>query len=280
MTSINPSSVVFGNRLEWRTFAERRPLFLERFENLKRALDAAYIRTLTNAGKLESMIFFTSRQCADDFMEIMLVCGNGEGNAGEKLLRSLYERVVLVAYLHKFPDQIDAYFEYYHVTSKKVLDAARYLWGDEAASPARIREIEENYERVKNSYRNRTCPKCGRKESGMSWTPVAFFDMAKAVGLDRYAFYAYTMPLLQAHPSVKGTLGRLDGEPEGPISWGERVDREKADRVLMTAHALLLHLFDVQLERFQIEGLDSLARTAAEDWKPIWDGAESTSAQA
>lgn len=33
-----------------------------------------------------------------------------------------------------------------------------------------------------------------------------------------------------------------------------------------------LHLFDVQIERFKIEGLEALAQTAANDWKDIWAG--------
>ena len=254
-------------------FAERRMVFLERFENLRLALNSAYIRSLDDAGALESMIFFTSRQAADDFMEILLVCGNGEGTAGEKLLRSFYERVVTTTYLHKFPEKFDAYFNYYHVTAKKVMDSERRMWGDDFYPPEKVTEVEENYERVKDDYRNRECKGCGRKEPGGAWSPVALGDMAKQVGLDRYYHFAYSRPLLQAHPSVKGTLRRLVGDPDGPISWGERIDRKKSDDVLATAHALILHLFDVQIERFQVDGLQALAERAAQDFKDIWSPA-------
>jgi hypothetical protein len=274
--SINPADVKFGNPAEWRAFAERRPTFLERFDNLREALNTAFIRTLTDAGRVESMIFFTSRQAADDFMEILLVCGNSEGNAGEKLLRSFYERVVTIVYLHKFPDKFEAYFNYYHVTAKKVMDAERRVWGDDLYPPEKVREIEDNYARVKDAYRTRECKKCGRKEMGIAWTNVSLGDMATAVDLDRYYYYSYVRPLLQSHPSVKGTLGRLEGTG-GPIGWGERVDREQSDRVLMTAHVLLLHLLEVQTERFRIDGLQDLVETAAKDWKDVWGSANAES---
>lgn len=268
--SIDPASVVFGNRAEWRAFAERRPLFLERFENLKKALNCAYIRTLNDAGSLESMIFFTSRQAADDFMELMLVCGNSEGNAGEKLLRSFYERVVTIVYLHKNPDKFDLYFNYYHVTAKKVMEAEHRVFGVDLYPHKKVTEVEANYARVKEDYRTRECKKCGRKEMGIAWSNVPLGDMAAAVDLDRYYYYAYVRPLLQSHPSVKGTLARFDGPEGGQITWGERIDRDQSDRVLMVAHLLLLHLFDVQIERFKVDGLQALAETAAADWKDIW----------
>lgn len=273
--SVNPDSVSFGNRREWKAFAERRPLFLERFDNLKDALSKAYLRSFQTSEPIDKMLFFMSRQAADDFFEIMMVCGNGEAIAGEKLLRSLYERVVTIVYLHKHPETFDAYVEYYHVTAKKVLDARREMWGKDLYPAEKVKEVEANFERVKENYRTRKCQGCGRKEMGPSWSPVSLGDMARAVGLRRYYYHAYARPLLEAHSSVKGTMGRLQGEP-GRISWGDRVDAARADEVLATAHALLLHLFDVQIERFKVEGLEPLAQRTVEDFVKIW-GADAKS---
>ena len=82
--------------------------------------------------------------------------------------------------------------------------------------------------------------------------------MATEVGLGRFIFYAYTMPLLNAHPTVKGTLQRLEGAENGPIGFGDRINPELADRVLSTAHALLLSMLFVQVERFPVEGLETM----------------------
>ena len=133
--SIDPADVRFGDPPEWRAFAERHQRFLERFESLRLALNAAFIRTLPNAGALESMLFFTSRHAADDFMEVLLVCGNGEAPAGQKLLRSFYERVVTIAHLHKNDAEFPKYFNYFHVTQKKVMESERALYGDDRFPP-------------------------------------------------------------------------------------------------------------------------------------------------
>jgi hypothetical protein len=268
--SVDPADVRFGNPREWSAFAERLQRFLERFENLRRALDAAFIRSLKDAGALESMLFFTSRHAADDFMEILLVCGNGEAPAGQKLLRSFYERVVTIAYLHKNEEEFPKYFNYFHVTQKKVMDSERALYGDDRYPPEKVAEIEAEYFRVKDDYKTREC-RCGRREMGPSWSKAPFHVMAKETGLDRYYHIAYTKPLLQAHASTKGTLARLEGEPGGPIGWGERVDRREADEVLTTAHALVLHLLEYQVQRFKVDGLEPLVEQAAQDWKEIWN---------
>ena len=268
--------VRFGNPAEWRAFGDRNPEFLHRFGHLKKTLETAFIRRMKDAGKLESLLFFTSRQAVDDFFEILVLCGNAEGSGAEKLLRSFFERVVLIRYLHQHPDKVDDYFDYYHMSMKKVVDSAIRFWGPEAFDKDKIAETETNYASVKDKFKGRKCKKCGHVEMGIAWSPVALQDMAQDVGLGRFIFYAYAMPLLNAHPSVKGTLQRLEGEQDGPISFGDRINPELADRVLSTAHVLLLYLLFVQVKRFNVDGLDAMVAQAetdyAEIWKPKADG--------
>jgi hypothetical protein len=82
--------VRFGNSDEWRKFGERNPEFLRRFHHLRATLDKAFIRKLADGDKLRTILFFTSRQAVDDFFEVLLLCGNAEGNGAEKLLRSFF----------------------------------------------------------------------------------------------------------------------------------------------------------------------------------------------
>ena len=97
------------------------------------------------------------------------------------------------------------------------------FWGPEAFDKAKIAETEANYLRVKDKFKGRKCKQCGNTETSIAWSPVAPPDMAQNVGLGRFIFYAYTMPLLNAHPTVKGTLQRLEGEENGPIGFGDHV---------------------------------------------------------
>jgi hypothetical protein len=265
------TDIRFGNPKEWEAFGERNVEFLRRFAHLKNTVDKAFVRQLTDLGRLETILFFTSRQAVDDFFEILLLCGNAEGPGGEKLLRSYFERVVLILYLHKHPEKVDEYFDYYYVSDRKTLDSATRVWGKEAFDKAKIAEAEANYERVKNKFKGRKCKNCGYEEKAIAWSPVALGDMATAVGLGNFVFLAYTMPLLNAHPSMKGTLQRLEGnKAEGSISFGDRLNRDLADRVLSTAHVLLLFVLVVQHERFKVEGLDKMTDQAHEDYLTIW----------
>jgi hypothetical protein len=262
--------VRFGNPDEWRSFRDRNPEFLARFGNLKRTLEAAFIRRLKDAGTLESLLFFTSRQAVDDFFEILVLSGNAEGPGAEKLLRSFFERVVLIRYLHKHPEKVDDYYDYYHVSMKRIIDSAIRFWGPEAFDQASIAETEAHDQRVKDKFKGRKCKMCGHSEMGIAWSSVALPDMAQDVGLGGFIFYAYTMPLLNAHPTVKGTLQRLEGEENGAIGFGDRINPELADRVLSTAHMLLLHVLFVQVERFPVDGLEAMVAQAEKDYAEIW----------
>lgn len=263
-------NVRFGNTNEWEPFGARNSEFLHRLGHLMATLKAAFPLNISIGGTLESVFFFTGRQAVDDFFEILLLCGNAEAFGAEKLLRSFFERVVLLRYLHKHPEQIDDYYDYYHVSMKKVVDSAIRLWGTEAFDASKIAETEANYRKVRDKFKGRKCKQCGHIEMGIAWSPVALPDMAQDVGLGRFIFYAYTMPLLNAHPTVKGTLQRLEGERNGPIGFGDRVNRELADRVLSTAHALLIFVLGVQVERFPLDGVQAMAEQAERDYADIW----------
>jgi hypothetical protein len=181
-----------------------------------------------------------------------------------------FERVVLIRYLHKHPEKIDDYYDYYHVSMKKVLDSAVRFRGVEAFDKGRIAEAEANFQHVKDKFKGRKCRNCGHTEMAIAWSSVPLADMAQDVGLGRFVFYAYTMPLLNAHPTLKGLFQRLEGDENGPISFGDRVDPELSDRVLSTAHVLLLFLLFVQVERFSVDGLDTMVAQAEQDYAAIW----------
>jgi hypothetical protein len=105
---------------------------------------------------------------------------------------------------------------------------------------------------------------------GIAWSSVPLPDMAQRVGLGRFVFLAYTMPLLNAHPTIKGTLGRLQGEEHGPIGIKDRTNPELADRVLSTAHALLILMLEVIINRFPAEGLEEMFAQLDKDYPEIW----------
>jgi hypothetical protein len=93
----------FGFRQEWGHFANSHQLFLKCFPNLQAALRTAFIRKGTLVQLVDRIIYFTGRLCAEDFMEVLLLCGNGYGIGAMKILRGMYERAVTARYLHANP---------------------------------------------------------------------------------------------------------------------------------------------------------------------------------
>ena len=71
----------FGLPQEWDHFAESHKLFLERYPNLRLALETAFIRRGITSEPVDRAVFFTGRLCVEDFMETLLLCGNGYGSA-------------------------------------------------------------------------------------------------------------------------------------------------------------------------------------------------------
>jgi hypothetical protein len=269
--TVNAEQLRVGNPTEWPAFAERRRSFLAVMPRLVNAMSVAFHRSFQEMDVQDFVIFFTGYRCAEDFLEILLLCGNAEGYAAQKLLRSMFEHVVHLKYLHENHDEIQPYFQYRHITQYKHASAAQRFWGKESVPEDTMKQLKADRDRLKDGYLNRECKQCGRREPGGAWTSIPLTDMAEKVGLGTFVPAAYYEPLLDAHPSVAGLAKRLDlsgWEGSGGVKWGARTDRELADRVLTTAHALLLIALDVQRESFGLsnEPFDLLP----EDYHNAW----------
>jgi hypothetical protein len=96
MTSNTIDWPKFGTPAEWQAFEKRHPAFLERFPRLFAGLEAVFLRSLKSSEPIDVLLFFLGREAADDFFEIVIMCGNAEGHGAQKLLRTFFERVVLL----------------------------------------------------------------------------------------------------------------------------------------------------------------------------------------
>ena len=261
----------FGNPEEWVAFGERRAKVIQIVPRIEQALTAVFSRSLTDATPNDLVIFFTGYRCAEDFLEILLLCGNGEGYASQKLLRSLFENVVLVKYLNEHRDQVRSYYDYHTVTTLKHMNATRRFWGDEAVPKNVMEQVKTEYEAVKENYRHRKCQKCGSKEMGVGWTSIPLPDMAELVGLGNFVPTAYYEPLLDSHPNMNGIVRRLNVADlaSSTVDWRPRLNRELSDRVLLTAHALLLYVLEVQQSYFSLP--KAILENLPDDFMCAWD---------
>ena len=119
---MSQEKVIFGVPAEWRAFHERHPEWEEVQPRLKKALEHAFIRQVAVDEKGRHVIFALGRLAVEDFAEFLLLCGNGHGVGGLKILRGMYERVVTALYLARHPEQVDAFLDYDYIHQRQLLN--------------------------------------------------------------------------------------------------------------------------------------------------------------
>jgi hypothetical protein len=271
-----PRKALFGDETEWDDFDRRNPEFAHRVVNLVHAIQLAFA-TLTLQEPIDKVLFHLNRLCAEDFSEILLLCGNGYGIGAEKLLRGMYERAVTATYLHDNPSEVDNFLEYHKISAYKLMNATIETLGD-PFSLEQKREIEVDFEDAKPLFMITSCAKCGEKRLNHTWTKLDFVSMAKHCGaLAKLLVPAYYMGVREGHSSINAIFSRLDpgaaASGEGLVFDGSS-QRKRADTALLTAHKILLMVLDLQKSHFQIESLEQPLQICCEDIFAIWSSSD------
>ena len=87
--------LVIGLPEEQADFVRRHARFFEIWPRLQNTIDRAFARQFTPSDTAQKVVYTLGRLVVEDFMEIMVVCGNGYGIAGLKLLRPMFEATVI-----------------------------------------------------------------------------------------------------------------------------------------------------------------------------------------
>jgi hypothetical protein len=260
----------FGNVGEWQEFNRRNARFLERFENLKNALTIAFARSGESAEPVDRMIFYLGRLCTEEFNEILVLAGNGYGVGALKLLRGMYERSVTAHYLHLHPEMIEDFLEYYWVSQRKEVKAIIENFGVSVLDPALVREIEDNFARVKSRFMVDDCPKCGTKRLNHTWSKLDVVSMAKdGAVFGKFIVDAYYLPMRHGHSTVGAVSSRLI-EADGGTGFYGGPQRKEADAALKIAHKLMVLNLALQSEHFQSEASAIPLQQCLDDVKYVW----------
>jgi uncharacterized protein YjbI with pentapeptide repeats len=263
----------FGDPDEWAEFAKTHPLFVERFANLRTALDVAFTRTGDTSNPTDRVVFFSGRLCAEEFFEITLLCGNGYGVGGWKILRSMYERAVTATYLHSHPEEADAFLDFHCVSMHKLEKAIEDTIGKDVLPSEKGRQNEADYQRVKDRFMVADCKKCGTMRLNYTWTTLDFVSMAKAAGeIGKLLVPAYYLPLRHAHSTVGAILDRLEESELGGLAFNPGPQRPAATAALRCAHAVLLNVLELQRQHFNLESLNVPLERCTQDFRDIWNG--------
>jgi len=236
--------MTFGIPEEWRDFERRHESFLKAM--LPPLMDAAtrvVARTMESEHPHERLAFMLGRHVPEDFSEIFLLCANGYGIGGLKLLRTMYERVVTMTYLFRNPKKAEDFADWHLVEKQKLLnhlrddgdDPAKYFTSEELA------EIRDAAGRVKDRF-----PRGQR-----SWIDLDLKRLAREVGLDGFYVIFYYWPTLHTHPTATGMTARVEMSADA-ISFKVGPQRDEADRALQGAHCCLLLALAEHVSHFKL----------------------------
>ena len=262
------SPIVFGLPERQADFEKRNAKFFEVWPRLQDAIERGFSRTFTPADRTETIVYSLGRLVVEDFMEIILVCANGYGIAGLKLLRPMFEATVTARYLNRNPGETDTFLQYYNVHQRKGINLAKLVGIDVSAyvSPPKQNEIESAYQAIKHQYRWTVCKKCRTDREAASWTKKSLVAMAREVGLGTAVVGLYYLPTMQIHTTAVRLNSRFKDTPEG-VAFQPGPQLKEADRSLAGAHACLMNILEEQEQRFGL-GLDveALKRDFANAW--------------
>lgn len=264
-------TAMFGSPAKWEGFARRHPEFREAMPRLHHLMEGAFIRTfhvgIGEPSVAEESIFYLGRLCVEDFSEILLVCGNGYGIAGKKLLRGLYERVLTGWYLHLHPAEARDFKDHWNIQRYKNAVALRAVYGDDFLNEQQMAFLKERADEVKERFV--VAPE--RTKLRHAWTKMPVQAMAHTFpDVGKYHELAYTDTLAHVHANYGGIEQRLK-VTETANSFGDETPASVDDAVLTAAHALVLQAIRVQVEQFKLATLEQELEACVQDFVTVWE---------
>lgn len=253
------------NREELDRFKARHPHFAAAATRLRDALDRALMRRLDliqgKSTSVQSAVFGLGHQVADDFFDIVLLAVHGNGMGAVKLLRPLYERVVTVLYLIKYPNEVDAFNAYGDINVGRLIRRVQNDGVDLAAAPDEwLTDVEKAYETARPRFTD------ARGHIQGSWTKLSLDSLAQKVGLEKLYGLCALWPTTQIHSTSAGLDARLRVSKQD-ILFTHEPQPDHADYALRYAHDLTVHLL-AALNDFFGFGVD--VRSLAQDCVNCW----------
>lgn len=241
-----------------RAFAARNPLLPAALLKLLETANKCFGRDPSPKDHLERICFWLGHTCRQDFLEIVFLAANGYGAGATKILRSLYERAVTIAYLIQNPDKVERFLQFAAIQEKRAMEAALGRVAEDVIDAAMtpentVAQVRKRYEEYKGTFKATACEVCGVK-TPPSWD-LDLVSMVQRVGEPYLSVFvlAYTNPNFQIH----ATLASASPHDE---------DREEKDAktALLVATELLLAVIRTQNTLFSL-GLDADIQVCTND---------------
>ena len=256
-------------RDQFDAFQKRHPGAIEILGRITVRAYAMHTKCNKGLSNHQLAVMAMAHMALDDFYELVFVGTHGEGFAAQKLLRSMFERVVTLRYLTKHPERLDDYLTYSAIETSKLMRALEESFGPGVFTSEQLAVANQEAKDVADRYVSSACPGCGAKRPAMSWAgALDFHAMAHDAGLAKLVGPAYVVPLGHAHPKPLTYLQRLEGSADGrAFTSVGRLSAEQADQAMSTAHLLALVVLDNSNVFFQLgENLEDLMGEFGSVW--------------
>jgi Family of unknown function (DUF5677) len=150
-----------------------------------------------------------SKMVSNSLSAVLLLGMNGFGVDAIKIARTMFEAAVTVAYLRKYPAEVDDYLDFHFIVANK-----RYCYMKKYTpelltilSPEAIENSTKGYARVAPRFTNKNGQVRGR------WSKKSFNRICADVGLEEHhpSFYALASNI--THADFSGLAAQADREP-------------------------------------------------------------------
>jgi hypothetical protein len=262
--------VRFGAPEHWKAFARRNADFMEVQGAIHDALNRVFIRDMSAQGKPSDVVYALGRVWSEDYLEVLLLCGNGYGFAALKVLRGMFERLVTAKFLHLHPEETGNYLDYYWINEYRLMQAVERTMKPGVIPAERKRRAEERYEIVRQLYTIPDCKKCGTTRVHHTWHRLDVVSMAHKVGLQDLIVSCYYVPTHHIHATVHGIVARTKSTDAGHLVFDGGAQPEEADRSILSAHALILYVLELQKDQFQLSSFEPTYAKLVEDFERCW----------
>lgn len=219
-------------------------------QKLNLAIDKIFRRSVP-ANRKGITIFMLGRTCIKNFHSILMLCTNGHGCDAMKILRSMFEKMVDAKYLHKHPEEIDMFWDFYLLQLKNQ--------GFEEIAEKSDKDYLQKIEKFKIVKKGKRT-----KFYRISWSEKNLKARAKSVGISDFQIQtSYSIANSYVHTSVKEFFDNLDLEPDGSLSPTESVtekEREQANLAFSFSYWAMLQIMELVIEHYDFQ-----------DAKPIFD---------
>ncbi len=246
-----------GFRDRWQSFRSRNWFFVETvLPSLLEISQKVLNRPITLNGKTDEVVYLLGKAAMEDYFEIWVLCGNGYGVGGLKILRGLFEKVVTAGYIAKNSELTQDFLDYGVIQARKFYNVAK---ASGVSLPPEVQaissDIDATYAELKDRFE-------GPKGAAPSWNTLDLISMAKKVGLglDTVTLWAYSRANLSVHATPIDLFHRKRIIGEKKFEFIAEPQSADADMAIRAGIVVLIANLRIQNAYFELGVEPEIAR--------------------